>query len=182
MLAGVSVLSTSLSFSSTSPVTTAMSSVPLASGTEDMAVVTGDVLENDSDVDNTLTPASITGYSQGGNGSVVYNNDGTFTYTPNLDFNGSDSFTYTLSDGLASATATVHGTVDAVNDAPVINAPGSSVSFAINEDTPLTFNSISVSDVDAHSNPIQLLLSVAHGALTLASTSGLAGDLDGSDG
>src|SRR6185295_4963729 len=40
------------------------------------AVTTLNVLANDSDVDSTLTPASITGFSQGVRGSVVYNNDG----------------------------------------------------------------------------------------------------------
>ena len=46
--------------------------------------------------------------------------DGSFTYTPNADFNGTDSFTYTASDGTAASNvATVTMTVDAVNDAPV---------------------------------------------------------------
>jgi Ca2+-binding RTX toxin-like protein len=41
------------------------------------------------------------------------------TYTPNLDFNGADSFSYTVSDGTdQSAPATVSITVDPVNDAP----------------------------------------------------------------
>ena len=46
--------------------------------------------------------------------------DGSFTYTPAANFNGTDSFTYTASDGTAvSNVATVTITVDAVNDAPV---------------------------------------------------------------
>ncbi len=46
--------------------------------------------------------------------------DGSFTYTPAADFNGTDSFTYTASDGTAvSNVATVTITVTAVNDAPV---------------------------------------------------------------
>ena len=44
----------------------------------------------------------------------------TLTYTPNLDSNGSDSFTYKANDGvLNSNTATVTITVTPVNDAPV---------------------------------------------------------------
>ena len=81
---------------------------------------TGSVLANDTDVDNTLTGASITAFSQGAHGTVVNNGNGTFTYTPNTNFNGTDSFTYTLSDGAGgSDTATVTVTVNPVNDAPV---------------------------------------------------------------
>ena len=43
-----------------------------------------------------------------------------FTYTPDANFNGTDSFTYTANDGTAdSNVATVTITVTAVNDAPV---------------------------------------------------------------
>jgi len=45
------------------------------------------------------------------------------TYTPNLDFTGDDSFTFTVNDGTSdSAEATVSITVDAVNDAPTADA------------------------------------------------------------
>jgi len=45
------------------------------------------------------------------------------TYTPNQDFNGSDSFIFTVSDGsLTSAPAVVSITINSVNDAPVVNA------------------------------------------------------------
>jgi hypothetical protein len=55
-------------------------------------------------------------------------------YTPDADFNGGDSFTFTVSDGeLTSLPAAVSITVNAGNDAPVANAQ--SVTTA--EDTPL---------------------------------------------
>ena len=65
-------------------------------------------------------------------GSAVVNPDGTFTYTPNANYNGPDSFTYTLTDANGDvSTATVSVTVTAVNDLPVARAD----SVTVNEDT-----------------------------------------------
>ncbi|MBV7333689.1 cadherin-like domain-containing protein [Chloroflexi bacterium TSY] len=59
------------------------------------------VLENDSDAeDDTLTAIKI---SDPSNGSVTLNIDGSFTYTPNPDFVGIDSFTYKANDGTADS-------------------------------------------------------------------------------
>lgn len=52
-------------------------------------------------------------------GSVVIAADGSFTYTPAPDFDGGDTFTYTVSDGIATVTQSAVVTVGAVNDAPV---------------------------------------------------------------
>src|SRR5207244_9633334 len=46
---------------------------------------------------------------------------GAVTYTPVTNYNGPDSFSFTVSDGSLPATATVSITVTAVNDAPVAN-------------------------------------------------------------
>jgi len=69
----------------------------LITTSEDTPVTTGDVLANDTDVDG--DPLSVDSFSQVDHGSVVYNGDGTFTYSSNENFNGSDSFTYTVADG-----------------------------------------------------------------------------------
>ena len=77
------------------------------------------VLGNDEDVEtqSTLTAVLVSGPS---NGQLTLNPDGTFTYTPNPNFNGVDSFTYKADDGEdESNVATVTITVNAVNDAPV---------------------------------------------------------------
>jgi hypothetical protein len=59
----------------------------------------------------------------------------TVTYTPSADFNGADSFTFKANDGIAdSNTATVSITVDAVNDAPVLDATKSPALSAVDED------------------------------------------------
>ncbi len=69
------------------------------------------------------------------NGTVVINPDGTITYTPNSDFNGEDTVTYTIGDGNGgTATTTVTVTVGAVNDDPVALAD----TTATDEDTPVT--------------------------------------------
>lgn len=73
------------------------------------------VLANDSDVDgDMLSVASVT---QGSNGSVVINADGTVTYTANAGFVGNDSFTYTASDGRGgTSVATVRVSVGVDTD------------------------------------------------------------------
>ena len=66
------------------------------------------VLANDSDVDGDALSASVV--SGPSNGSLTLNSDGSFTYTPNSGFTGTDSYTYAVADGLGgvdTATAVV---------------------------------------------------------------------------
>lgn len=61
------------------------------------------VLANDTDVDSAeLTAALVEGPT---NGTLTFRPDGSFTYTPNAGFDGSDSFTYRASDGDAESEA-----------------------------------------------------------------------------
>ncbi|PWR01478.1 hypothetical protein DKT77_16740, partial [Meridianimarinicoccus roseus] len=84
---------------------------------EDVALTGASVAGNDSDPDgDTLVYSVVSGVA---NGTLSLNGDGTFTYTPDADFNGTDGFTYQVSDGTLTDTATVSLTVDPVNDAPV---------------------------------------------------------------
>lgn len=63
------------------------------------------VLGNDYDPDgDALTVVSVT---QGAKGTVIINTDGTVTYTAGKSFTSTDSFSYTISDGNRSASATV---------------------------------------------------------------------------
>ncbi len=85
------------------------------------------------------------------NGSLTFFPDGSFHYLPNLNFNGTDTFTYKVSDGTQeSAPATVTITVTPVNDAPT----GTLDTFAAVEDTPLTIAAPGVlgndSDIDGN--------------------------------
>ncbi len=73
------------------------------------------VLTNDTDADsNPLTAVKV---SDPANGALTLNADGSFTYTPNAGFTGSDSFSYTANDGTVdSASATVTVTVSDPSD------------------------------------------------------------------
>lgn len=84
-----------------------------ASTPEDTPVIIP-VLNNDSDADgDSLVIHSVT---QGNNGTVTTNST-IVTYTPHLNFTGTDSFTYTISDGVnVSNSAIVTVTVTSVDD------------------------------------------------------------------
>src|SRR5207248_1123441 len=78
---------------------------------------------------------SVTGVGTPQHGSVAIHPDGSITYTPTANYNGADSFTYTISDGHGgTATGTVAVTVTAVNDAPVANTDAATTA----EDTAIT--------------------------------------------
>ena len=86
------------------------------------------VLKNDDDPDNGPLPLIARNASDPAHGSVTLNSDGSFTYTPDADYNGADTFTYEAFDGAAASTATVTVTITAVNDAPSFTA-GPNVSW-----------------------------------------------------
>ncbi len=89
--------------------------------TEEDTPATIDVLANDIEVDNELL--KISAVTQGRGGAVKVNPDSTVTYTPNLDFYGRDTFTYTVIDREgATGTATVAVTVGTRNDPPKITS------------------------------------------------------------
>ncbi|MDB6110086.1 MAG: hypothetical protein JWR69_1836 [Pedosphaera sp.] len=98
-----------------------------------LSVAAPGVLSNDAEPNGfSLTVVS---YTQPGHGSVTVNANGGYVYTPAADFNGSDNFTYTLTNGNArAAVATVNLGVTAVNDRPTLTAPGN---LTINEDAGL---------------------------------------------
>ena len=69
------------------------------------------VVANDTDVEgDTLSVTSVTTPSNG-TAAIVSGSTTTVTYTPNTNFNGADSFDYTLSDGTDTDTGTVTVTV-----------------------------------------------------------------------
>jgi VCBS repeat-containing protein len=105
------------------------------------------LIGNDTDAD--LDALHIASVNAVVGGSVALNDDGTVTFTPSANFNGVASFTYTVSDGVAtSAPATVTVNVAAVNDAPVAS---DDVLTSVTEDSStslITFAALTGNDND----------------------------------
>lgn len=117
-------------------------------------IVAADLASNDTDSDGgTLVFDSIV--TQPVSGFLNDGGDGTFTYTPNIDFNGTDTFTYSVTDTQGDTdTATVTITVNPVNDAPVAaNDPD----FEINEDTALVLDTLLDNDTDIDGDTLRIL-------------------------
>jgi Bacterial Ig domain len=82
------------------------------------------VLANDTDVDGQPLSAALDSGPE--HGALTLNADGSFSYTPDPDFNGSDSFTYLASDStLDSDPVTVTIEVRPVDDPPPPAGPAS---------------------------------------------------------
>ena len=133
-----------------------------------LVVVAADgILANDTDPD--LDPLQALLVTDVTDGTLALNADGSFTYTPDPNFAGADSFTYQAGDGsIDSNIATVTFTVTPVNDAPVAAADG----YTTLEDTHLVVvaaDGILANDTDPDGNPLQALLvtDVTHGTLAL---------------
>jgi len=126
-----------------------------ASTPEDTPVIIN-VLSNDTDLDGALVPSSVAIGTPPSNGSVSINAiTGAITYTPNANWNGTDSFTYQVCDNgtplpAQCDNATVTVTVTPVNDPPVANDDNGGT---IAEDSPGTTISILPNDTDADGNP-----------------------------
>ena len=85
---------------------------------EDTAIII-DVLANDYEDPVEGDPITVFSVTNGSNGTVA-NNVTDVTYTPNANWFGSDTFTYTITDGFGGFdTATVSLTVNSINDPPV---------------------------------------------------------------
>ncbi|MEO1786977.1 MAG: VCBS domain-containing protein, partial [Pseudomonadota bacterium] len=113
--------------------------------TDEDAAVTIPVLANDSDADG--DSLSIATATEPANGAVTINPNGTITYTPDANFNGTDTFDYTVTDGDLTDTATVTVTANPVADPAVITGVSTG---AVTEDSVLeATGALLVDDPDA---------------------------------
>ncbi|MFW1093805.1 tandem-95 repeat protein [Vibrio parahaemolyticus] len=86
------------------------------------------------------------------NGTVSVNPDGSVTYTPNDNYQGTDSFTYIVTSGGVSESTTVSVDVTPVNDAPVAKDD----TAITDEDTPVTIDVLpNDNDIDGDKLSIQ---------------------------
>ncbi len=150
-----------------------------AASTDEDTPVTMTVLANDSDADGDAL--SITAATQGTHGGVTFTSSA-LTYTPAANYDGADSFTYTVDDGSGRTdTATVTITVVGVNDPPVATADSASTA----EDTAVTIAALANdSDADGDTLAITAVTQGARGTVTFttdALTYTPAANANGSD-
>ncbi len=151
-----------------------------------VVVAANGVLTNDTDPD--LDPLQAVLVNDVSNGVLTLNADGSLDYTPAANFNGTDSFTYRASDGLAESNlATVTLAVGAVSDAPVAADDG----YQMQLDGVLAVNAadgVLSNDTDPDFDPLQAVLvdDVTNGVLALNADGSFDytpfGGFDGQDG
>ncbi len=131
------------------------------------------LLINDTDAESNPLIAVVN--SAPSHGTLTLNADGSFTYTPDSNFSGPDSFTYRANDGSSNSNiATVGITVSVVNTAPVAVAD----SYSANQNTLLVVPATGVlsNDTDAQSDALTAVLvtGASHGNVTLNSNGGFS--------
>ncbi len=146
--------------------TSADDAYSLDQGTTLTVDAVGGALANDSDVDGDSLSASVV--SGPANGSLALNADGSFSYTPNASFSGTDSFVYAAGDGSATSQSTVTLTINPVAQAPVAAIDN----YSTGEDVPLTVGAdmgVLANDLNPSGGAMtaQVVTGPANGTLTM---------------
>ncbi|MBK7895414.1 MAG: tandem-95 repeat protein [Anaerolineaceae bacterium] len=133
---------------------------------EDTAI-TFEPLLDDIDIDS--DSITLDAVANPANGTATLDGDTQIIYTPTLNFNGTEVFTYTATDGQFFDTATVTVTVLPVNDPPQISG-SATLSDTMDEDgTPLTFN---LSGINVDDDTFSWQVIGGTGTAEVSSTSG----------
>ena len=148
---------------------------------EDTAVTipTPGVLINDTDVDSNSLSAVLVASPL--HGSLVFNTNGSFTYTPTANYNGTDSFTYKANDGTATGnTATVNLTITPVADASVI---GGLATGTVTEDlgSSIASGTLTVTDPDGPASFVANSVTGVYGSFSLDTTGAWTYNLHNAD-
>jgi VCBS repeat-containing protein len=118
-----------------------------ASTDEDTPILTGS-LPAASDIEGDTVTYTL-GSTSPSNGTVVVYADGTFDYTPNANFNGEDNFSFVVDDGNGGSNEYNYSlTINAVNDAPLVNATGT-LNYTENQAASVINSTLTVSDADS---------------------------------
>ena len=153
----------SVTISYTGP-NTAPTAADDSASTDEDTLLTANVLANDTDPDG--NPLTAVQESAPSHGTLTFNSNGSFIYTPNTNYNGPDSFTYKANDGTVdSNTATVNINVTAVDDNPVALNDTKTVA---EDDAATTINVRSNDiDVDGGTKSIQSVTQPANGTVAI---------------
>ncbi len=142
---------------------------------EDVSIINASVAGNDSTTSGgSLTYALATGVSHG---TLSFNANGSYSYTPTGDYSGADSFTYTVTDAASgeSLTQTVNLTVNPISDTPTLAAAAANG----NEDSPIALNISAASTDTDGSETLSIRLDGIPAGAVLSNTAGDALTISG---
>ena len=122
------------------------------------------VLEND-DFDSQSSYNIL--FTQPANGTISKDNLNILVYQPNANFNGNDSFSYTLEQGSLSSTTSVNISVQPLPDAPIISISSTEITIPENQ-----INVVDIVASDADGDPLSYSLSGTDSAYFSISSSG----------
>jgi large repetitive protein len=131
--------------------------------TNENIMLSGSVATNDTDIDSAILTWTIV--SGPYNGTTTFSNNGTFSYTPDLNYNGYDTLNYSVCDGIGLCDqATLLIAIGSVNQAPDAVADN----FVVDEDSTYMGNvSLNDSDIENDSLFYSVINNPLHGSLIL---------------
>ncbi len=126
---------------------------------------------NATDIENDPLSWTVSVPASNGTASLA-SGTGILTYSPNANYNGTDSVTVTVSDGNLTDSVEVGLTITGVNDAPVITQGDGPLSYSLNEDSNLTVD-LNATDVDGNALTWSVSASPSNGTASIDSATGV---------